>query len=89
RNILETTREAEKKHERIRLSYLYEYGPKRQFHEQLHQILSTHLNTSTASSKQRNKLKLILTTKQPHSLNALLSQQKPKHDLLNKNKLLF
>ncbi|CAF4561267.1 unnamed protein product [Rotaria sp. Silwood2] len=89
RNILETNREAEKKHERIRLSYLYEYGPKRQFHEQLHKILSTHLNTSTASSKQHNKLKLILTTKQPHSLNALLSQQKPKHELLNKNKLLF
>ncbi len=80
--------ELEKNHQRIQLTYLYQFGPKRQFNKKLQEILSENLHT-TAAPYSRNKIKIILTTKQQYSLNALLSQQKPVHQLLNKEKPIF
>jgi len=74
--------ELEKKNQRVGLTYLYQFGPKRKFNKELRKILSKNLPTPAQFSN--NKIKLILTTKQQYSLNALLSQQKPSHQLLNK-----
>jgi hypothetical protein len=86
-SFFDQNQELEKKNQRIRLTYLYQLGPKRRFNSKLREILSENLHTAAQSSK--NKIKIILTTKQQYSLNALLSQQKPVHQLLNKEKPIF
>ena len=79
--ISDQQRAAEKKEEletndRIaRLSYRYEYGSKHLFDAKLREILSKHLDTPDQPAQY--KMKLVVTTKQHYSLNALLSAQKP------------
>ncbi|CAF1352319.1 unnamed protein product [Rotaria sordida] len=85
-HILNRNRELKQNNQCFRLSYLYEYGPKHKFNEELQEILSARLNPSNPSSKA-NKINIRLTTKLHHSLNALLSQQKPSHPLLSEKKL--
>jgi hypothetical protein len=80
--------ELDKKKRRCQLTYLYEYGSKRQFNDRLQQVLSDYLNTNLHLSTNE-QIKIILTTKQQYSLNALLSQQKPQHDLFNTEKSMF
>jgi len=82
--------ELEKNNQRIQLIYLYQFGPKQKFDKKLREILLKHLYTSTKSSLSTDKqIKIILRTKQQYSLNALLSQQKPFHPLLNKKIISF
>lgn len=77
--------ELESNNQQIRLSYFYQYGPKHKFNEKLKEILlaNLHLPANVSFEKKHQKLKILLTTKQKCSLNALLSQQKPDHPLLN------
>jgi len=65
----------------IYLHYLYDYGPRDKFKEKFHQIWSAYLRLDPHLSN--DKTKIILNTKHIYSLNALLAQQKPSHDLLN------
>ncbi|CAF4530372.1 unnamed protein product, partial [Rotaria sp. Silwood2] len=88
RQVLKTNQELAKKKQRFRLSYLYEFGSKHKFNKELQGILSQYLNPKDQYSNHK-KIKFILTTKSQHSLNALLSEQKPTHDLLNKNTTMF
>jgi hypothetical protein len=83
-----TKEELEKKKQRVQLTYLYQYGSKRNFNEKLQKILSPYLNAHIQSAINK-KIKIILTTKQQYSLNALLSRQKPFHPLLNKENRIF
>jgi hypothetical protein len=86
-SFVQKNQELEKKNQRVRLTYLYQFGPKRKFNKKLREILSENLRTtaqSSAASAINKKIKIVLTTKQQYSLNALLSQQKPSHHLLNK-----
>ena len=73
---IEENRELEKKNELIRLSYLYEFGPRREFDQKMKEILCNSLESSNTASKKK-KLKIKITTKNQYSLNALLSRQKP------------
>ncbi|CAF1346300.1 unnamed protein product [Rotaria sordida] len=86
KRILNRNRELKQKDQYFRLSYLYEYGPKHKFNKELQEILSTGLNPSNTSAKI-NKINIRLTTKLHHSLNALLSQQKPSHPILSEKTL--
>ena len=82
--------ELEKKKQQVRLSYHYQFGPKYQFNEKLKQIIRDKvLHKPSQTFSRNNELKILVTTKQQHSLNALLSQQKPSHRLLNKEKTIF
>jgi len=86
-SFVQKNQELEKKNQRIGLTYHYQFGPKRKFNKKLRVILSENLRTTAQSSSVsaiNKKIKIILTTKQQYSLNALLSQQKPSHQLLNK-----
>jgi hypothetical protein len=71
----------EKRNQLIHLSYLYEYGPRHKFNVVLHQVVSDHLHLDAQAP--RNQVKFMLTTKKQHSLNALLSEQKPLVALLS------
>ncbi len=71
----DTKQELEKKNQRVQLTYLYQYGSKRHFHEELKKILSPYLSAHVELSRNQ-QIKIILTTKQQYSLNALLSRQK-------------
>ncbi|CAF1049465.1 unnamed protein product [Rotaria sordida] len=71
----------EKQRKRFHLSYLYDSGPKLQFNQQLQEIFARKLNTQDPLSKYRN-LQLIVSTKNPYTLNTLLSEYKPSHPLL-------
>jgi len=75
----------------IHMSYFYQYGPKNEFNEKIRKILldNIHVPESFSDEKKHRKIKIILTTKPKHSLNALLSQQKPDHMLLNKENINF
>lgn len=75
----------------IHMSYFYQYGPKNEFNKKLRKILreNIHLRTSSAFEKRHRKIEIILTTKPKYSFNALLSQQKPDHMLLNKENVNF
>jgi len=84
---IDLKRESEKKNQRVQLTYLYQFGSKLQFHKKLREILSENVHTAAQFSKK--KTKIILTPKQQYSLNALLSQQKPFHQLLNEEKSVF
>ncbi|CAF3499986.1 unnamed protein product [Rotaria sp. Silwood2] len=76
RRYIEDNRELEKKNASIRLTYMYEFGPRREFNQQMKQILWNRLESSTMGSKKK-KLKIKIMTKTQHSLNTLLSRQKP------------
>ncbi|CAF1261296.1 unnamed protein product [Rotaria sp. Silwood1] len=73
-----------KANKRFRISYLHDFGPKRQFNEELREIFSRNLNVKDPLSNYRD-LQLIFSTKNPHTLNALLSQYKPSHPLLTED----
>ena len=81
------SQQLEKTHQRLRLIYPYQFGSKRKFDSKLKQILYGSLNQHAESSK--DKVNIVVTTTQQHSLNALLSQQKPSHKLLSKEKTIF
>lgn len=85
---LDDKKESKKKNQYARLTYLYEFGPIRQFNEKLHEILRECLNASNKTS-DNFKIKLNIRTKYQHSLNALLSQQKPNHPLIHNEKKNF
>ncbi|CAF1049326.1 unnamed protein product [Rotaria sordida] len=74
----------EREKKRFRLSYLYDSGPKLQFNQQLQEIFTQNLNTHDPLSKYRD-LQLIVSTKNPYTLNTLLSEYKPSHPLLIKD----
>ena len=78
----DTNRELEKNGQLVRLSYAYEFGPKREFNAKLYKTLSENLNQHVQPSKRKIKMKL--TTIHQHSLNALLSRQNSSRILLNK-----
>jgi hypothetical protein len=78
----DTNRELEKNGQLVRLSYAYEYGPTREFNAKLYKTLSENLNQHVQPSKRKINMKV--TTIHQHSLNALLSRQKPSRILLNK-----
>ena len=82
RRFSDTNRELEKNGQLVRLSYVYEYGPKREFHAKLYKTLSENLNQHVQPSKRKIKMKV--TTIHQHSLNALLSRQNSSRILLNK-----
>jgi len=84
----DTKQELEKKNQRVQLTYLYQYGSKRHFNEEVKKLLSTYLDAKLEPAISK-KIKIILTTKQQYSLNALLSRQKPFHQLLNKESRIF
>ncbi|CAF3972408.1 unnamed protein product [Rotaria sordida] len=84
KRMIEKYQELEKKKKRFRLSYLYDFGPKLQFNQQLRDIFKRNLNTQELLSKYRD-LQLIVSTKNPYTLNAILCQHKPSHPLLNKD----
>ncbi|CAF4557318.1 unnamed protein product, partial [Rotaria magnacalcarata] len=46
RTYLKNNEELDKKNERVQLTYLYEFGPKRQFNQRLQEILSRNLKTT-------------------------------------------
>jgi len=93
--------DSENSNRRITLTYAYEYGPKNKFEKQLRAILVKHLqptNTTTTTtpssassslsySSNSKKLKVVLHSKQQYSLNALLTEQKPNHPLINENNI--
>ena len=56
----------------IRFSYLYEYGARCEFNRHFREFWSTQFATHPLLSKDKSKI--VLTTKQEHSLNALLSR---------------
>ena len=87
RQVSRTNQALESKNQQIRLSYFYQFGPKEKFDEKLKEVLRQNLRQpAEASFESRHKqIKILLTTKQKYSLNALLSQQKPDHPLLNSN----
>ncbi|CAF4674106.1 unnamed protein product, partial [Rotaria magnacalcarata] len=76
--------ELDKKNERVQLTYLYEFGPKRQFNQRLQEILSRNLKTTNNTSSKTNPIKIKMMTKHQHSLNALFSEQNPLHNLSKK-----
>ncbi|CAF1172792.1 unnamed protein product [Rotaria sordida] len=78
--IYRRNQDLEDHNQRFHLSYLYEYGPKQKFNQELEEILSKSLNPSKTSART-NPINIRFTTKLPYSLNALLSQQKPFHPL--------
>ena len=90
-----TKKDLENTNRRIELNYPYEYGPKHVFNRKLRHILienSEPLPTTTMSSSHSNnqkQLKVFIRTKQQYSLNALLTEQKPNHPLVNENNMLF
>ncbi|CAF3228108.1 unnamed protein product [Rotaria sp. Silwood2] len=86
RRILHGNRELEQKNQRFRLSYLYEFGPKHKLNQELKKTLSASLN-STSNSSNTKKIDVRFTTKLQHSLNALLSEQKPCHPLFYEKKI--
>ena len=58
----------------IRLHYFYDYGPRCQFNRQFHELWSQYFTDHAILSNDKSKI--LLTTKQSHSLNALLVRQK-------------
>ncbi|CAF3974076.1 unnamed protein product [Rotaria sordida] len=84
KRMIEKYHELENKKKRFRLSYLYDFGPKLQFNQQLREIFTQNLNTDDPLSKYRD-LQLIVSTKNPYTLNTLLSKYKPSHPLLIKD----
>jgi hypothetical protein len=85
RQFLNKNQELENNDQRFKLSYLYQYGSKHKFNKKLQTILSKALYTPPPTPSTDNKIRIILSTKQQYSLNALLSQQKPCHTLLHKS----
>ncbi|CAF3327476.1 unnamed protein product [Rotaria socialis] len=59
----------------IQLNYRYEHGPRCEFNEQFHRLWSHYFHQHPTLSKE--KTKALLTTKQQHSLNTLLAEEKP------------
>ena len=59
----------------IRFTYLYEFGPRSQFDRELHRLWSNYFANHPILSGEQSKL--VLTTKHYHSLNAVLTRQKP------------
>ncbi|CAF5206116.1 unnamed protein product [Rotaria magnacalcarata] len=84
RTYLKNNEELDKKNERVQLTYLYEFGPKRQFNQRLQEILSRNLKTTNNTSSKTNPIKIKMMTKHQHSLNALFSEQNPLHNLSKK-----
>ncbi|CAF0829729.1 unnamed protein product [Adineta steineri] len=58
----------------IRFHYLYDYGPRCQFNQQFHELWSKYFCHHPVFSTERSEI--LLTTKQLHSLNALLARHK-------------
>ena len=58
----------------IHFHYLYDYGPRCQFNQQFHELWSKYFTDHSVLSNEKSKI--LLTTKQLHSLNALLTQYK-------------
>ena len=77
----------DKKNQRIRLFYLHAYGSRRQFQTQLRQILLPYLTKEKYLSKSYTT-KIVPSVKYQYSLNALLSEQKPNHPLLNRSMMI-
>ena len=82
-----TKKDLENSNRRIELYYPYEYGPKQEFNRKLRDILIQ--NFETEHNRNCKKLKVILHTKQQYSLNALLTEPKPKHPLINENTIFL
>ncbi|CAF1515850.1 unnamed protein product [Rotaria magnacalcarata] len=77
RRYLEKQRELDAKNQYVQLTYSYEFGPKRKFNRKIKEILLKNLQSS-----KTNQIEIKLSTKHQHSLNALLSKQKPSHTLI-------
>ncbi|CAF1249427.1 unnamed protein product [Adineta ricciae] len=73
----------------IRLSYFYAYGPHRKFKQILKKTLSENLRRADHQTREHNELKINIMTQHRYSLNALLSQQKPSHPLLDTARTIF
>lgn len=73
------------KNQLVQLTYVYEYGSKHKFNEELNKKISDLLYPPDRSKAAYQKPKIIINTKHQHSLNALLSEQKPYHRLLKNN----
>ncbi len=58
----------------IRFNYLHEYGLRCQFNEEFHRLWTKYSNADSNLSKINSKI--LLTSKNKHSLNALLAKQK-------------
>ncbi|CAF2104345.1 unnamed protein product [Rotaria magnacalcarata] len=58
----------------LHFNYLYEYGPRCEFNQQFHRLWAEYFANHSYLSKE--KLKVVLTTKNLHSLNALLAKEK-------------
>jgi hypothetical protein len=65
-------------------SYPYDYGPYNQFNEKFHDFCLTYFKDDEQLSHKDTKI--ILNTQQLYSLNTLLAQQKPSHELLKTTK---
>ena len=76
-----------KKKRYVELTYLYEYGSTQVFDKELTKIVSDYLNSNLhlSSSSHNEQIKIILRKQQQFSLNALLSEQKPRNNFLNIN----
>lgn len=59
----------------IHLNYIYEYGPRCKFNQDFQHLWSQYFNNHPSLSKE--KCTILPTAKHLHSLNALLTQQKP------------
>jgi len=80
RTISDKNQELEDKEYIFHFSYPYDYGPYNQFNREFHKIWSNRLKHDSQLSHKDTKI--ILNTKHIYSLNTLLAQQKPIHDLL-------
>ncbi|CAM2723375.1 unnamed protein product [Rotaria socialis] len=84
RQYMEKKQDALKKYRRFPLSYIYDnISRKGEFNKKLRQILVDNIQLHNLKFES-TKLKFDITTKSQYSLNALLSQQRPIHAILNK-----
>ncbi|CAF4652768.1 unnamed protein product, partial [Rotaria sp. Silwood1] len=79
RQISENNRELAKKNERVRLSYLHEYGPKEQFNQELRKTLSANLDASKVAPKSNPKTTKKAVVKKEKPL-ATISKNNPVND---------
>lgn len=80
RTIYDKNQELEDKEYIFHFSYPYDYGPYRQFNKKFHEIWKKYFNDDDQLSHKDTKI--VLNTKHLYSLNTLLAQQKPSHELL-------
>lgn len=74
--------ELDERKQLVHLTYSYQYGPCLEFERQCQRLLSQQV--ASRLKILPNKMKIILQTKQQYTLNALLSQQKPSNEIVQR-----